>query len=117
MSNTTYESILTSSLINLSTNNQPSGQHQIVPRLLVTYTDEEKNLIYNQERDSPMPEEFQSFWMGTLETKFVILDDKNEFSLYLLPHILKKECIRTLDFTSIEFNNKDPILIAFSSDE
>ena len=55
--------------------------------------------------------------MDTLETKFVILDDNNEFSLYLLPHILKKECTRDLDFTSIGFNNDDPILIGFSSDE
>ena len=88
-----------------------------MPRLPITYTDEEKNLIYDQDRDSPLPKEFQSYWMDTLETKFVILDDNNEFSLYLLPHILKKECNRTLDFTNIELNNEDPILIAFSSNE
>ena len=79
-------------------NNKPPGQHNIVPRLPITYTDEEKNLIYNQDRDSPLPKEFHSYWMDTLETKFVILDDKNEISLYLLPHILKKECKKTLDF-------------------
>ena len=55
--------------------------------------------------------------MDPLETKFVVLDVKNEFSLYLLPHVLKKECTRTLDFTIIEYNNEDPILIAFSADE
>ena len=88
-----------------------------MPRLPITYTDEEKYLIYNQDRDSPLPEYFDSYWMDTLETKFVILDYYNEFSLYLLPHILKKEGTRTLDFASIEFNDKDPILIAFSADE
>ena len=88
-----------------------------MPRLPITYTDEEKNLIYDQDRDSPLPKEFHSYWMDTLETKFVILDKENEFSLYLLPHILKKEGTRTLDFASIEFNDKDPILIAFSADE
>ena len=88
-----------------------------MPRLPITYTDEEKNLIYNQDRGSPLPYIFQSYWMDTLETKFVVLDYDNEFSLYLLPHILKKECTITLDFASIEFNNKDPILIAFSADE
>jgi uncharacterized Zn-finger protein len=88
-----------------------------VPRLPITYTDEEKNLIYDQDRDSPLPEYFHSYWMDTLETKFVILDKENEFSLYLLPHILKKECIRTLDFASIGYNNEDPILIGFSADE
>ena len=56
--------------------------------------------------------------MDTLETKFVILDKETEFTLYLLPHILKKEGTRTLDFASIEFNDKwGPILIAFSADE
>jgi hypothetical protein len=88
-----------------------------VPRLPITYTDEEKNLIYNQDRDSLLPKKFQSYWMDPLETKFVVLDVKNEFSLYLLPHVLKKECTRTLDFTIIEYNNEDPILIAFSADE
>ena len=117
MNNTTMSSILSDSSIYFSLNNPPPSEHKIEPRLPVTYTDEEKNLIYNQDRVSPLPSDFQSFWMDTLETKFVILDDKNEFSLNLLPHILKNECIRTLDFTSIEFNNDDPILIAFSSDE
>ena len=84
----------------------------------VTYTDEEKNLIYDQDRDNPLPTKFHSYWTDTLETKFVVLDKKNEFSLYLLPHILKKEGTRTLDFASIEFNDKwGPILIAFSADE
>ena len=91
--------------------------HQIKPRLPVIYTDEEKKLIYKQDRDSPLPPVIQSYWMDTLETKFVILDNNNELSLYLLPHILKKECTRTIDFTSIEFNAEDPILVAFSSDE
>ena len=54
--------------------------------------------------------------MDSLETKFVILDDSNEFSLYLLPHILRKECTRTLDFINIGFNT-DPVIIAFSADE
>ena len=110
-------SFLSPSQINLTSIDKPPGQHKIVPRLPITYTDEEKNLIYNQDRDSPLPRLFQSHWMDTLETKFVILDDNNEFSLYLLPHILKNECIRTLDFASIEFTVNDQILIAFSADE
>ena len=117
MNNTTMLSFLSPSQINLTSIDKPPGQHKIVPRLPITYTDEEKNLIYNQDRDSPLPIFFQSYWMDILETKFVILHKINEFSLYLLPHILKKECFRALDFTSIKFKNENPILIAFSADE
>ena len=93
-----------------------SSQHKIVAKLPITYTEEEKKLIYDQDWDSPLPQEIKSYWMDTLETKFVVFCDKSEFSLYLLPHILKKECSRTLNFKNIGFNGYDPVF-AFSSDE
>ena len=70
---------------------QPGSQdeHKIVPCLPITYDEEDKKLIYEQDRDSPLPQEIKSYWMNSLETKFVILDGTNEVSLFLLPHILK----------------------------
>jgi hypothetical protein len=88
-----------------------------VPRLPLTYTDAEKSLIYNQDRESPLPQEIKSFWLSTLETKFVVLDGENEFSLFLMPHILEKKYKITLDLELIEFNPAHPLLIAFSADE
>ena len=89
-----------------------------MPRLPVTYTDEEKKLIYDQDRDSPLPQDIKSFWLSTLETKFVVLDGNNEFSLFLMPHILKNEYTsRALDLEHIGFIPTDPLLIAFSADE
>ena len=82
-------SMISSSDISLIAKTSELSQHKIVSRLPVTYTDDEKNLIYNQDRDSPLPKVIQSYWMNTFETKFIILDGTNEFSIYLMPHILK----------------------------
>ena len=45
----------------------------------------------------------------------MILDVDNEFSLYFLPHILKKEAKLKFDSSNIGFTT-EPIAIAFSSD-
>ena len=87
MHNTTTQSFLSSNDICISNANV----HNIVSSNIIKYTYEENTLIYQYSRKSPFPTAIKCFWMDSLATKFIVLNDENQFSLYLLPHILRKE--------------------------
>ena len=93
MHNTTTQSFLSSKDISISI----ADDNNIVQSNIIKFSYEENTLIYQYSRKSPLPMAIQCFWMDSLASKFIRLNNKNQFH-------------STYCFISSGENNKQPYI-------